>query len=125
MRKAALVLILFCGALTAAVKEPKFFARRDYPSAGGRISIGDFNGDGIPDLVAVGFSYTVSTMLGNGDGNHPALGRETNGLLMPLDSASRSSNSCCGSRIAERPHRLHETLTPSCSGSRRRCPNHD
>lgn len=72
MRSAALLLILCCGALAAAVKEPKFFARRDYPSAGGSVFVADVNGDGIPDLIAIALQYNISTMLGNGDGTFHA-----------------------------------------------------
>ncbi len=38
----------------------------------GNLAVGDFNGDGIPDLAVVGSTYpngTVSVLLGNGDGS--------------------------------------------------------
>ncbi len=62
-------LALCCSALTAAVKVPGFVARRDYPSAGGVVVLGDVTGDGIPDIVAVAAQDTVSTMPGNGNGS--------------------------------------------------------
>jgi hypothetical protein len=68
MRIAVLFLILCCATLSAAVKQPTFLARRDYPSAGGFVAVGDVTGDGIPDMVAVGLNGDVSTLIGNGDG---------------------------------------------------------
>jgi hypothetical protein len=69
VRKLALLSILFCSSLIAAtIQRPAFSARRDYPSAGGRIVVGDVNGDGIPDVVAVGSENLVSILLGNGNG---------------------------------------------------------
>ena len=50
---------------------PTFFARRDYPSSGGSVAVGDINGDGVPDLVAVA-PPTISAMLGNGNGTFRA-----------------------------------------------------
>jgi hypothetical protein len=66
-----LALSFLCAGVVAGsstIIQPTFSARRDYPSAGGRVLIGDVNGDGIPDIVAVGFSCCISTMLGNGNG---------------------------------------------------------
>ena len=68
MKLAIAGLVLCCGALTAAVKVPGFLARRDYPSAGGFVAVGDVTGDGIPDIVAVTSQDVVSTMPGNGKG---------------------------------------------------------
>jgi FG-GAP-like repeat len=70
MKSAVLLSILCCGTLTAAIRQPKFYARRDYRCefAGGRVAIGDVNGDGIPDVVSVGFGYSISTLLGYGNG---------------------------------------------------------
>jgi hypothetical protein len=68
MKNSAVLLILCCGALTASDTKPKFSARRDYPSAGGQIVIGDVNGDGIPDVVTIAAQYQISSLLGNGNG---------------------------------------------------------
>jgi hypothetical protein len=74
------------------VTPPTFFARRDYPSAGGFPSVGDVNGDGIPDIVAVGLSETVSVLLGNGNGTFrsaidagPSWENMTGGVLLDLN----------------------------------------
>jgi hypothetical protein len=45
---------------------PTFYARRDYPSAKGFVAVADVNGDGIPDIIALG--DTITTLLGNGNG---------------------------------------------------------
>jgi len=68
MKIAALSLILCCVTLSAAVTPPIFFARRDYPSAGGHIAIGDVTGDGMPDVVTVASQYQISVLQGNGNG---------------------------------------------------------
>jgi hypothetical protein len=72
MRIGILASILCCSILTAAAAVPEFFARRDYPSAGGRVLLGDVNGDGIPDVVAVSYVSRISTLLGNGLGSFSA-----------------------------------------------------
>jgi len=72
MKTAALALILSCGNLAAAVTVPDFFARRDYPSAGGNVIVGDVTGDGILDVVAVAAEASISTMVGNGYGSFKA-----------------------------------------------------
>jgi hypothetical protein len=72
MRKAAFAMILCYSTLTAAVTVPQFFSRRDYPSAGGFVAIGDVTGSGIPDVVAVSIEYSISVLLGNGYGSFKA-----------------------------------------------------
>jgi hypothetical protein len=67
MRSVALLLMFCCGALTAAITQPQFYARRDYPSAPGQVAVADVNGDGIPDLITI-FATGVDTLLGNGNG---------------------------------------------------------
>src|SRR5439155_55346 len=50
-------------------------ARRDFLAGGGAAAVGDFDGDGIPDLVASSTGYgdnTVSVRLGQGDGTFKA-----------------------------------------------------
>ena len=69
--KRAFCLSILCfgacrGALAAHVPQPKFAARRDYPSAGGYVSVADINGDGIPDVISIYQTY-IATLLGNGD----------------------------------------------------------
>src|SRR2546422_3097341 len=52
-----------------------FIARRDFVVGNNPVSVavGDFNGDGVPDLaVANAGSATVSVLLGNGDGTFRA-----------------------------------------------------
>ena len=84
MKLAIAGLVLCCGALTAAVKVPGFLARRDYPSAGGFVALGDVTGDGIPDVVAVASQDTVSTMPGIGNG---AFGNAVTTVVQWLDMA--------------------------------------
>ncbi len=69
----AVLLILCCSALAApTITQPKFFARRDYPSGGVYVSVADVNGDGKPDIIGVGGFPTVSVLLGNGNGTFRA-----------------------------------------------------
>ena len=73
MRSAVLLSILCCSALAApTITQPKFFARRDYPSSGGHVSVADVNGDGMPDIIAVDWTTTVSALVGNGNGTFRA-----------------------------------------------------
>jgi FG-GAP-like repeat len=60
---------LLCSTCASSVglKQPQFFARRDYPSAPGYVAVADVNGDGIPDVVSMS-STGVHTLLGKGDG---------------------------------------------------------
>ena len=67
MRSAILLSILCCGAVAGAVTQPAFFARRDYPSATGFVSVADINGDGIPDVISIS-GFTIKTLLGNENG---------------------------------------------------------
>jgi hypothetical protein len=46
---------------------PSFFAREDYPLSSNWVSIGDVNGDGIPDLIGIEEGIT-HVYFGNGDG---------------------------------------------------------
>lgn len=66
MKRASLLSLLCCG-LAAAVTQPQFYARRDYPSAPGYIAVADVNGDGIRDVVTMS-STGIHTLLGNGNG---------------------------------------------------------
>jgi len=46
-----------------------FNAPRSFPASAASIALGDFNGDGKPDLAGISYSnYSVSVLLGNGDG---------------------------------------------------------
>jgi len=90
MRSLVLLFVLCCGGLAAqTIKQPTFFARRDYPGAGGTVAVADVNGDGIPDVITSGGPY-LSILLGNGNGTFtPGLttmpaGPEL-GLLVPVD----------------------------------------
>jgi len=58
-----LLALILCSTLSAAVTIPEFLARRDYPSAGGKVTVGDVTGDGIPDIVAAAFGYSISVMI--------------------------------------------------------------
>src|SRR5262245_2428199 len=52
---------------------PSFLAPVNYAGAGGPPAVGDFNSDGIADLVATNFnSNSLSVRLGNGDGTFQA-----------------------------------------------------
>ena len=58
-------------ALAAGCSEPSFAAPRTFAAGWGPnfVAIGDFNGDGQPDLaVANSYSDNVSVLMGNGDG---------------------------------------------------------
>ena len=48
-----------------------FQAAKSYPTdqAPKSVAVGDFNGDGIPDLVTANNFGTLSVLLGNGDGS--------------------------------------------------------
>src|ERR1700682_5320520 len=49
---------------------PATFAAGSYPIS---VAVGDFNGDGLPDLAAINnVSNNVSVLLGNGDGSFQA-----------------------------------------------------
>ena len=53
---------------SATAATPEFFARRDYPTdTGSYIQVADTNGDGIPDVIALGGTGII-VLLGNGDG---------------------------------------------------------
>jgi hypothetical protein len=67
-RSAVLCLIMCCATLSAAVTLPKFFARRDYPSACYFVYVGDVTGDGIPEIVTLPNQDQLSTLQGYGDG---------------------------------------------------------
>ena len=51
----------------SALAQTASFARTDYPFLGNNHTVGDFNGDGRPDLAGTG-GDTARVMLGNGDG---------------------------------------------------------
>ncbi len=53
-------------------QDVSFIARRDFAAGGNpfSVAVGDFNGDGVPDLAVANFgSNNVSVLLGNGDGS--------------------------------------------------------
>jgi hypothetical protein len=53
--------------------QPGFVAPLNFDNGGGPVAVGDFNGDGIPDLaVANSGSFNVSVLLGTGDGSFQA-----------------------------------------------------
>src|SRR5215468_2279423 len=65
--------LLFAAAADA--EGVSFIARRDFVAGNTPVSVavGDFNGDGLPDLVVANFnSNNVSVLLGNGDGSFQA-----------------------------------------------------
>src|SRR5579871_4888842 len=69
MQNGILLTVFFAGLSAATTKEPTFFARHDYPSATGFVSVADVNGDGILDVVAISIgSSSVTTLLGEGNG---------------------------------------------------------
>jgi hypothetical protein len=90
MRSVVLLFVLCCGAPAAqTIKQPTFFARRDYPTAFGWVAVADVNGDGIPDVITSGGPF-LSILLGNGNGTltpgpttMPALSDV--GLFAPVD----------------------------------------
>src|SRR5438105_2001672 len=77
MKRFLLLFLVSCGVLVSAVKQPTFFARRDYTGVpfdgdapfGGQIAVGDVNGDNKLDIL---FSETgphgIRILLGNGTG---------------------------------------------------------
>jgi len=67
---------LFLLAVTISGWAGGFTAYQHYPAGASphSVAIGDFNGDGVPDLVAANFgSANVSVLLGNGQGFRPAV----------------------------------------------------
>ena len=74
LRRMAFLFITFCSLSTfVAGQTPSFIARHDFatPSRESSVAVADLNGDGIPDMVSVGFQ-SVSVFLGNGDGTFQA-----------------------------------------------------
>ncbi|HEU4596932.1 MAG TPA: VCBS repeat-containing protein, partial [Pyrinomonadaceae bacterium] len=67
--------LFLCAALSLSVAsvsaQTAAFSRADYPLIGNSHAVGDFNGDGNPDLAGPG-GNSASVMLGNGDGTFRA-----------------------------------------------------
>ncbi len=85
-----LFFLLFCVAgtpATAAAQNVSFIARRDFPvdaSFPTSVAVGDFNGDGVPDLaVAERLFGGVLVFLGTGDGNFQPPAQEFLGTGRP------------------------------------------
>ena len=69
MRTAVVLSILCCGAVTGAIRQPTFLARRDYPFYAPVVTVADVNGDKIPDMIVTSpFGNDISIWLGNGFG---------------------------------------------------------
>src|SRR5438445_8452449 len=59
----------------AVAQTVSFIARRDFPAGGAPFSlvVGDFNGDGVPDVAVANYgSHDISILLGHGDGTFQA-----------------------------------------------------
>jgi len=80
IRVCTVLLVLF-GAVSVQAQSVSFAARREFAAGpfSTAVALGDFNGDGAPDLVVTNAAFgalpgNVSVLLGNGDGTYrPAM----------------------------------------------------
>jgi hypothetical protein len=88
-------LLILAAAGSLSAQNVSFIARRDFmvglfrESHTRSVTVGDFNGDGIPDLAVANLGVSSVVLLGNGDGTFHALAH-----AISLHSAIGFSMSC-------------------------------